>query len=134
MNLGTQEAKWSVEDGALTLEPTGAKPAELLVSTYWKKYDLRYTVVTEGPVDFIIRKGSGKDGASITVDTKGRPQKVELFLGDGVWTAVAPKFGRQGRVSIPEPKENETRPPNLYGIRVPQGSRLTLYAAALRGR
>jgi hypothetical protein len=134
LNGNTHEINWSVEDGALTLEPTGAKPVELLRSNYWRNYDLRYTVLTEGPVAFIIRKGSETDGAFVTLNTNGRPQKIELFLSEGAWTALAPGFGRQGKLTLPESKKDELMPPNLTGIRVPEGSKLTLYAAALRAR
>jgi hypothetical protein len=133
-NGTTEQVEWSLENGALNLAPAGGNEVELLAENYWKNYDVRFTVVTEGPVQFILRKGAQQEGAAVTLDTKGRPQKVELFLANGAWTAVAPHFGRQGTLTIPEPKTDEAMQPNLLGIRIPAGSRISLYAVALRGR
>lgn len=133
-NLRTGEFDWAGEDGSLTLGPTGPKAAEVLTPVWYKDYDVRFTVVTTGPVEFVVRNGPGEAGAAVTIDTNGRPQKVELFLIKGEWTAIAPGFGKQGKVTVPEPKKDEPRRPAEVGVRVPPGSKLTLYTAAMRGR
>jgi hypothetical protein len=118
----------------LTLKPTGAKSLEIL-SRFWENdYDLCYTVITDGPVEFIVRSGSGEGGASVTIDTKGKLQQIELFLVKGEWTALAPEFAKKGKVVIPEPKKDEPRTPIEFGMRVPPGSKLTLFTASLRRR
>src|SRR5262249_51017799 len=83
LNLPTGEFDSSVERGALTVRPAGGKPLELFASTWHKDYDVRYSVVTEGPVEFVVREGPGDSGAAATINTKGQPQKVELFLANG---------------------------------------------------
>jgi hypothetical protein len=132
MNLNSSEAKWTLADGVLSLEPT--RDLEMSCTNYSKNYEFRYTVTTEGPVEFMVRKGPGKAGASVPLDTQGRPAKVELFVADGAWALVAPGFGRQGSIAVPEPGPGEARQVNEVGIRVPAGSKLTLYTASYRGR
>lgn len=133
-NLPTGELEWTLQDKALTFRPTSAKALEFLASTWWKDYDVRYVVATKGPVEFIIRGGPQGQAAAVTIDTKGRPQKVELFFIKGEWTAIAGEFGQKGKLDLPEPKKDEPRRPNEFGIRVPPGSTLTLYDASLRTR
>lgn len=129
VNLSTNQIEWSLEEEALSIAPSGPQPFECFYPTWRTDYDLRYTVVTRGPVEFIIR-----EGASVVLDTQGRPQKIELFITKGEWTAVAPGFGRKGSVVVPEPKEGEPRKPSEFGIRVPPGSKLTIFTASLRMR
>ena len=123
LNTTTQELEWSIVDGALRLRPTGAKPVEMLVQSYGKNLELRFTVVTEGPVDFIIRKGTGDEGALVSIDTKGRPQKIELFLIDGAWTAIAPGFGRQGKLTYPKVARRQRSPAAAELGRRPRSAR-----------
>jgi hypothetical protein len=133
-NLRTGEFDWTQKGSSVTLKPTGTRALEVLSSVYRNEYDLRYMVITEGPVEFIVRNGSGEGGASIAIDTKGSVQRVELFLVKGEWTAIAPRFGKTGKVVIPKPKKDEAQQPNDFGLRVPPGSKLTLFTASLRGR
>jgi hypothetical protein len=133
-NLTSAEIEWTLGRSSLTLKPTAGKALEFLSTAKGKDYDLRFTVITDGPVEFIIRSGSGRNGASVTIDTKGRARMVELFLANGEWTAVAPGFGEKGKVEIPEPKKGEPSQSNDFGIRVPPGSKITLFTASLRWR
>jgi hypothetical protein len=122
IDLPSQELDWSRKGDSITVRPTGRNSASVLSQTWYDSYDLRYSVITKGPV-----------GASVSLDTKGKAGSVELYMVKGKWTAIAPELGRSGQVAIPEPKKDEPRKPNVYGIRVPPGSRLTLFAASFRG-
>jgi hypothetical protein len=134
VNLSSKDFTWGLEKGGLALKPAGAKGLEILSPNWRLDYDVRLTVITEGPVEFIVRKGAGEAGAAVTINTKGKPQKVELFLVKGEWTALAPGFGKQGKLVLPEVKKGQARPASDFGCRVPPGSRITILAAAVRGR
>jgi hypothetical protein len=134
VNLPGKDLTWGLEQGGLALKPAGTKGLEILSSTWRADYDVRLTVASEGPVEVIVRKGAGPAGAAVTINTKGKPQKVELFLVNGAWTALAPGLGKQGKVVLPEVSKGQARPASEFGLRVPPGSRITLFAAALRGR
>jgi hypothetical protein len=131
VNLPSGDVQWLSENGALMLRPTGPKALEILSENWLASYDIRYTVVTHGPVEFIIRSTPGASGASVTIDTKGRPQRVELFMVNGEWTALAPGLGQSGKLTK---SAGDSRESNDFGLRVPPGSKLTIFAAAVRGR
>ena len=68
-----------------------------------------------------MRAGPGASGAAVTIDTRGRPQKVELFLEKGKWAAIAPDIGREGTLTLPARAKGEPLQPNTFGLRVPPG-------------
>ncbi|HTF56117.1 MAG TPA: hypothetical protein VK661_02520, partial [Planctomycetota bacterium] len=133
-SLGSGGLESAASEGALTVRPTGTAALEIFAGTGWKNYDLRYNFATEGPVEIVIRSGAGDQGASVTVDTKGAPQQVECFLTDGAWTFLAPGAGSKGTLRIPEPAKDQGSEPNRYGLRVPPGSKITIYSVARRTR
>lgn len=116
------------------IRPNGPTAVSVLAETWYSSYDLKYAVITKGPVDFIIRDGGPGSGATVSLDTKGKALSIELYLVDGKWTAIAPGLGKTGTLTLPKPAKPEDRKPNVYGFRVPAGSELALYTASFRGR
>jgi len=119
---------------SLSLKAVGDEPVELFHRVWRNDYDLRYNVITDGPIEFVLRNGDAGSGASVTIDTGKRAGRVELFMAKGEWTAVCGSFGEKGKVVIPEPVKGEPRKPSEFGIRIPKGSRVELYSALLRLR
>lgn len=132
LNLASGQFESALKDKFLTLKPTGQQALQVLSSNWTKNYDLRYIVETEGPVEFILRDGSGNGSASVAIDTKGKRHVLELFLREGKWSVIGPDVDKSGEVTIPETKQGERRQPINFGMRVPPGSTLVLYAAAMR--
>jgi hypothetical protein len=119
---------------SLSLKAVGDEPVEFFHRVWRNDYDLRFSVITDGPVEFVIRSGDAASGASVTIDTGKRAGRVELFMAHGEWTAVCGEFGQKGKVVIPEPAKDEPRKPSEFGIRIPKGSKVDLYRALLRLR
>jgi hypothetical protein len=128
------DVEWGPKQSAVVIKPKGAVPVRVAADTWYNSYDLRYSVITKGPIDFIVRDGTGASGATISLDTKGKAKSIELFLVDGRWTAIAPGFGKIGTLTILKPEKPEDRKANVYGFRIPPGSELALYTASFRGR
>jgi hypothetical protein len=132
LNLSSGQFESALKDSHLTLKPTGQQALQIQSSTWGKGYDLRYVVETDGPVEFILRGGTGPGAASVAIDTKGKRHAIELFLREANWSAIGPGIEKTGDLTIPETKKGEPRPTTDFGLRVPPGSKLTLYAAAMR--
>ncbi len=125
---------WKRKQASVVIRPAGQSAVKIAAETWYSSYDLKYGVITSGPIDFIVRDGTGVGSASFSLDTKGKAKLIELFLVDGKWTAIAPGFGTTGQVTMPKPAKSEDKEPNVYGFRVPPGSELALFTASFRGR
>jgi hypothetical protein len=132
INLSSGQLESKLNDTHLSLKPMGSETLQLRSSTWAKGYDIRYVVQTDGPVELIVRDGSVGSSASVAVDTKGKRHALEVFVRDGKWSAVGPGFDKSGELSIPQSKAGEPTITNDFGMRVPPGSTVMLYAAAMR--